>query len=206
MITIIVADDHAIFRQGLLKMLASVGNISVMGEAADGDSALRLICDARPDIAVLDISMPGISGIDMVREVSNRGLPAKIILLTMYNDPITAGKALKAGVYGYAIKDSAFEELVTAIRKVAAGERFVSPEIEKKRLKLSPDNNKHSYLTEREREVLQLIAGGFTNPKIAERLCITLKTVESHRMHILQKLDLHNAADLTRYAIKEDLL
>ena len=203
MIKVIFADDHIIFRQGLLKLLQSATDISVIGEAGEGHESLDLIKKETPDVAVLDISMPGLSGIEIVQEIEILGLATNVIFLTMHNDPLTAKKAMQTNALGYVLKDDAFEDLLYAIRAVALGRTFISPSISQKILKSGkPKETENRILTEREQEVLRLIALGLTNKKIAEKLFISVKTVDTHRTRILQKLGAHTAADLVRYAIK----
>ena len=207
MIKVIIADDHVIFRQGLLKLLQSAPDIAVIGEAGEGHESLDLIKKEKPDVAVLDISMPGLSGIEIVQEIKMLGLATKVIFLTMHNDPLTAKKAMQSNALGYVLKDDAFEDLLYAIRAVALGRTFISPSISEKILKSGkPKETENRILTEREQEVLRLIALGLTNKKIAEKLFISVKTVDTHRTRILQKLDAHTAADLVRYAIKIGLI
>jgi len=207
MIRVIVADDHVIFRQGLLKLLQSAEGITVAGEAGDGKEALAMIVKESPDIAVLDISMPGLSGIEISKELKARGCATKVVYLTMHNDVLTAKQALISGVSGYILKDDAFEDLLYAIKAVASGRKFISPSISDKILHSSPLKVvEKNILTEREREILKLIASGLTNKKIADKLSISVKTVETHRARILQKLDFHTTAELVKYAIKTELL
>ncbi len=207
MIRVIVADDHIIFRQGLLKLLQSAEGITVAGETGDGKEALAMIVKESPDIAVLDISMPGLSGIEITQELQVRGSGAKVIYLTMHNDVLTAKKALTSGVSGYILKDDAFEDLLYAIKSVSSGGKFISPSISYKILHPSTFKMvEKNILTEREREILKLIASGLTNRKIADKLSISVKTVETHRARILQKLDFHTTAELVKYAIKTGLL
>ena len=207
MITAIIADDHIIFRQGLLKLLQSAEDIEVIADTGSSDEALRLIIEKRPDVAILDISMPALSGIEILEEVQRKGIGTKIVFLTMHSDPLTAKKAIQSNASGYVLKDDAFEDLLYAVKAVASGGTFVSPSISEKVLKLDTRREKEgSILTVREREVLQLIASGLTNKKIADKLSVSVKTVETHRTRILQKLDAHTAADLVRYAIKTGLL
>ena len=207
MITVVIADDHVIFRQGLLKLLQSAEDIEVVADTGSSDEALRLIVEKMPDVAILDISMPGLSGIEIMEEVQRKGIGTKIVFLTMHSDPITAKKAIQSNASGYVLKDDAFEDLLYAVKAVASGGTFVSPSISEKVLKLEMGREKEpSILTGREREDLQLIASGLTNKKIADKLSVSVKTVETHRTRILQKLGAHSAADLVRYAIKTGLL
>ena len=207
MIRVVIADDHVIFRQGLLKLLQSARDISVIGEAGNGNEILNLIIRERPDLAILDISMTGISGLEIAEEIRNKKVDTKVIFLTMHNDPLTAKKAILSGASGYIIKDNAFEDLLYAIRAVASGGKFISPSISEKVLNscMAKEVGNH-ILTVRESEILRLIASGLSNKQIADKLCISVKTVETHRARIMQKLDLHTTADLVRYAIRTGLL
>jgi len=207
MIRVIVADDHHIFRQGLLRLLQSSNVITVVGEAGDGKEALNLIKTEVPEIAILDISMPGLSGLEVIRELEQQENKTKIIYLTMHDDLFTAKKVITSKAKGYVSKDDAYEDLIYAIEAVSSGRRFVSPSISDKIfslniLKDSDDN----VLSNRELEILKLTAEGVTNKKIAGQLSISVKTVETYRSRIMQKLDLHSTADLIKYAIRNGLI
>ena len=206
MITVVIADDHVIFRQGLLKLLTAAEDIEVVADTGSPDEALRLIIEKIPDVAILDISMPVLSGIELLKELQRKKIRTKIVFLTMHNDPLTAKKAIQSNAAGYVLKDDAFEDLLYAVRAVATGGTFISPSISDKLLRRKADDGEDRLLTGREREILRLIALGSTNKKIADALSISVKTVETHRTRILQKLDAHTAADLVRYAIKTGLL
>ncbi len=207
MIRVIIADDHVIFRQGLLKLLSAENNLSVIGEAGDGAEALNLIMRERPDIAIVDISMPGLDGFEIFRKIRELNIGTKVIFLTMHKDSMTARKAMGLEVSGYVLKDNAFEDLLYAIRSVYAGGTFVSPSVSQRIFKqpLYLDSESR-ILTARESEILRLIATGLTNRQIGDKLCISVKTVETHRTNIMQKLDLHSTADLVRYAMKTGLV
>jgi DNA-binding NarL/FixJ family response regulator len=207
MIEVIIADDHKIFKQGLVKLLQSAEDISVIGESGEGYKALELIEKKRPDIAILDISLPGLSGFEIAEEINNKGIETKVIFLTMHNDLVTAQKAILSNASGYVLKDNAFEDLLYAIRAVASGGKFISPLISDKLLNIyTARDNKNQILTARESIILRLIASGFTNKQIADKLSISIKTVDTHRTKIMQKLNVHKTADLVRYAIKTGLL
>lgn len=207
MIRVIIADDHVIFRQGLLKLLQSAEGIDVVGEAGGGKEALELIEKETPDIAVLDISMPALGGLDIAQKLHDSKHDTKIVCLTMHNDLLTAKKAIASGASGYVLKDDAFEDLLYAIKAVTSGGKFISPSISDKMLQPStPGQIEKNILTGREQEILKLIASGLTNKKIADRLSISVKTVETHRTRILQKLDFHTTAELVKYAMKTGLL
>ena len=207
MITVALADDHIIFRQGLLKLLQSAEDITVTGEAGDGHEILKIILREKPAVAILDITMAGLDGFEVFEQIKKNNLQTKVIFLTMHNDPLTAKKALMLKASGYVVKDNAFEDFLYAIRTVSAGGKFISPSISDRILNPAPPKGAaHSVLTEREREILALIASGLTNKKIADQLSISIKTVETHRTRILQKLDMHSTADLVKYAFKTGLL
>lgn len=206
MIKVIIADDHVIFRQGLLKLLQTAEDITIAGEAGDGHEALHLIEKENPDIAILDISIPGLSGFDIASEIQLKGIKTKVIFLTMHNDSPTARKAVRSSA-GYVLKDDAFEDLLYAIRSVSLGKKFISPSISGKLLQSQTmEESENRILTGREQEILRLIASGLTNKKIADKLSISVKTVDTHRTRILQKLNVHSTADLTRQALKMGLL
>lgn len=206
MIKILVADDHVIFRQGLVRLLQSIGDIAVVGETGDGSEVIPLILKENPGIIVLDISLPDKSGFEILEEMQEQDIEARVIFLTMHNDLLTAHKAMQLGASGYVIKDNAFEDLLYAIRSVSAGGKFISPTISEKFLSISLPQKTAQTLTVREREVLRLIASGLTNKQIADKLFISIKTVETHRARIMHKLDVHTIADLVRYAVKERLI
>lgn len=202
MIRVVIADDHTIFRQGLSQLLRSAEDVTVTGEAGDGHEALKLVLETKPHVAILDISMPGLGGLEVAEEIFKRGLPTRVIFLTMHNDPAAASRAIKLGISGYVLKDDAFADLLYALRAVASGGTFISPSLAGKVLQtheVGPEEG--GTLTSREREVLRWIASGLTNKQIAKQLFLSVKTVETHRARIMQKLDLHTAADLMRYAM-----
>ncbi|MCI0487913.1 MAG: response regulator transcription factor [Blastocatellia bacterium] len=206
MIRVLIADDHTIFRQGLAQLLGSVEDMEICGEASDGREALKLISETVPDIAILDISMPGLNGLETLQEIKRRGLATKTVLLTMHSEPDAANRAIREGAQGYVLKDNAFEDLLYAIRAVASGGTFISPMLAAGMLNPRKERRKPGeQLTRREREVLALIASGLTNRQIAEKLFISIKTVETHRARIMHTLDLHTTADLVRYALENDL-
>jgi len=206
MIKVVIADNHVIFRQGLLKLLQAAQDITVAGEAGNGPETLELIAKEKPDLAILDISMPGLDGFEIHEKMKSNGLETKVIFLTVHNDTLTAKKAIQANTSGYVLKDNAFEDLLYAIRAVASGGKFISPSISDKILNFSEKESKNHILTGRESEILRLIASGLTNKQIANKLFISIKTVDTHRTNIMQKLDVHTTADLVRYAIKTGLL
>lgn len=208
MIRVVIADDHAIFREGLIKLLASSPMIEVTGNAGNGEEALRLILDNKPDVAIIDISMPGMDGLRILEHLQRDGNPGtKVIFLTMHNNPSLASKAVKLGASGYVLKESTFKDLIYAVETVASGQKFISASVSEGLIN-TPDkrDEKMLFLTAREREVMQLIATGVKNSEIAKRLFISEKTVNTHKMRIMKKLDLHSIADIVRYAIKSGLI
>jgi DNA-binding NarL/FixJ family response regulator len=207
MTRVIIADDHVIFRQGLLNLLKSAPDLSVIGEAGGGTETLDLILREKPDIAILDISMPGLDGFEILQKIQSMEIATKVIFLTMHNETLTARRALQLKASGYVLKDNAFEDLLYAVKAVSAGGTFISPSVSERLMKSSSEEEKEAHiLTIREREVLKLIASGLTNKQIAVQLFISVKTVETHRTNIMQKLDVHTTADLVRYAIKTGIL
>lgn len=208
MVKIIIADDHAIFRQGLVGLLLSESSIDIVlaGEAEDGRKAIALIEDVRPDMAIIDISMPIINGLEVVKIISKMYVDTKVIILTMHKDPSLADKAIKLGAWGYILKDNAIEDLVCAIKTIGEGRKFISslisPDLSKFKKTISLANQK---ITRRELDVITLIAGGLSNKDIANKLFISVKTVETHRSRIMAKFNLHKTADLVRYAYENKL-
>ncbi len=204
---IVIADDHTIVRQGLRALLERE-QFEIVGEAADGQEAVRLVGKLRPAVAVLDVAMPGLNGIDAAREISRLSPQTKTILLTMLTEDQYVLESLRAGVRGYVLKSNSSEELVRAIRDVCDGKVYLTPAASTAVVQayvaisgVSPPE-----LTEREREVLQLVAEGKSSKEIAENLGITWKTAESHRTHIMEKLAIHDIAGLVRYAIRHGLV
>jgi DNA-binding NarL/FixJ family response regulator len=204
---ILLADDHTIVRQGLRAILEREG-YEVVGEAADGREAISYAEKFRPDVAVLDISMPLLNGIDAAREVSKVSPRTKTILLTMYTEDHYVLESLRAGVTGYVLKMRAALALVQAIQAVMKGEIYLSPGISRAVVQafLSKTDIPEDPLTTREREVLQLVAEGKTTKEIAAQLGISAKTADSHRTNIMEKLDIHDTAGLVRYAIKRGII
>jgi DNA-binding NarL/FixJ family response regulator len=204
---VLLADDHQIVRQGLRGLLEKAGHV-VVGEAADGHEALKLARTLTPDIAVLDLSMPLLNGLDTAREMRRVSPEIKTILLTMYTDKGYVLQALKVGAKGYVLKTQAAEDLIRAIREISRGEVYLSPGVAASVVDAYLDKTDvvADPLTPRERQVLQLIAEGNTTKEVARQLNISFKTAESHRNHIMKKLDIHDVAGLVRYAIHQGLL
>ncbi len=203
MIRVVLADDHVILREGLVQLLKQ-RNFDVVGEADDGEKAVELIREKKPDIALLDLTMPGLSGIGIAEMLTREKSETRVIILTMYKERSYVSRAFAAGVWGYVLKEDAFGDLEYAINAVMSGKKFLSPSLAD--VFSSSDVFQQMKLTKREEEILKLIAMGFTNKEIAKRLFISVKTVETHRARIMQKLDLHNTADLVRYASRVGLL
>ncbi|HEY7724751.1 MAG TPA: response regulator transcription factor [Anaeromyxobacteraceae bacterium] len=206
-IRVLLADDHALVRQGLRALLEREG-VQVSGEASDGQEAARLAAELRPDVALLDIGMPLLNGIEAAREIQKSSRGTKAILLTRHDEDQYVTEALRAGVKGYVLKRQAATDLVQAIRQVCRGEFYLSPGISRavvdaylSRSELSSDP-----LTARERQVLQLVGEGKSTKEVASVLGISVKTAESHRSRLMQKLDIHETASLVRYAIRRGLV
>ena len=204
---VILADDHQIVRQGLRGLLEKAGHV-VVGEASDGHEALKLARTLSPDVAVLDLSMPLLNGLDAAREIRRIAPEIKTILLTMYTDKEYVLQAMKAGARGYVLKTQAAEDLIRAIREISRGEVYLSPGVAASVVDAYVDKTDVATdpLTPRERQVLQLVAEGKTTKEVARLLNISFKTAESHRSHIMKKLDIHEVAGLVRYAIHQGLL
>lgn len=207
MIRVLLADDHEIVRDGLRRILGAAGDVQVAGEAANGDDALALARANDYDVALLDMSMPGLSGIDLVKRLKAEKPKLKLLVLSMHGEPQYAARALKAGASGYLTKDSAAEQLVGAIRKVAAGGVTMSEAAAAGLLAASTgEGPPHSRLSDREFEVFKQLAGGASPTEIARRLHLSVKTVSTHKTRIQEKLGLASTAELVRYALEHRLL
>ena len=210
-IRILLADDHKIMRQGLRSLLESEADMEVIAEAEDGLALLGLVQEMLPDIVIMDVAMPNLNGIEATRQIIGRAPGIKVLALSMYSDRRFITSMLSAGASGYLPKDCAFEELVQAIRAIAADQTYLSPRIADIVVKeyvhqLKKTNSSvFSVLTARQREVLQLLAEGKTIKEIARDLCLSVKTIETHRQQIKNKLSIHSIAELTKYAISEGL-
>ena len=210
---ILLADDHTLVRQGLRKILEERPEWEVVAEAGDGREAVRQAEAAEPDVAVLDIAMPLLNGIEATRQIARRSPDVQILILSMHAIEAYIIRALKAGARGYLLKDSADAELIRGVSAVAAGKSFFSPAVAKVML---DDYVRHladkgivdrfEALSEREREIFQLVAEGHSNKDVADLLCISPATVETHRAHIFQKLDVHNTAELVLYAVRRGVI
>ena len=205
-IGVIVADDHAIFRQGLASLLQAEADIVLLAQASTGAEAWGLIESTRPDVAILDLSMPQLSGIEVARRVEAAGLDTRIVLLTMHDDPSAVLQALETGVAGYILKDNSFEELVQAVHNVATGGTFVTPAIRAKLRTLQREGRPAVPLSPREREVIRLIALGNSSKEIARIMAISPRTVDTYRSRSMEKLGLHSLADVVRYAVQAGMV
>ncbi len=205
-----LADDHQLFRAGLRMMLDRMSDVQVVGEADNGLSALEGIREHKPTLALLDISMPGMNGIELTRRVKEADCNTLIVILSMHSDRHFVLESLRAGADGYLLKDAEFEELVRVIREVLAGRKAVSSELSTMLVDevLNPGQEEAGawrVLSARERQVLQLLAEGRSTREIADTLAVSVKTIESHRKQIMDKLGLRSVAELTKYAIREGL-
>jgi DNA-binding NarL/FixJ family response regulator len=205
-VSVILAEDHAIVRQGLAALLQAEPDIALLGQAADGAAAWSMIAAHQPDIAILDLSMPQATGIEITRRVEAAALDTRCLVLTMHDDPAAALEAQEAGAAGYILKDNSFEDLVLAVRGIAAGGTFVSPSIRAKLRALQRNCQTHPALSDREREVLRLVALGHSSKEIARVLAISPRTVDTYRNRLMHKLGLHSVADVVRYAVQGGML
>lgn len=210
-VEIVLADDHKLMREGLNSLLSQQAGIVVVGQANNGREAVQLAERHKPDVVVMDVSMPDLNGIDATRQIVSRTPDTKVIALSMHSDRQFVAEMFRAGAKGYLLKDSAFEELATAITKVARDETYIAPKLsgfniedyarkeEQSEVLLKPK------LSDREREVLQMMAEGKGTKEIAADLHLSVKTVETHRQHVMDKLELYSVAELTKFAIREGL-
>ncbi|MFC1490661.1 response regulator [Candidatus Latescibacterota bacterium] len=210
-IKILIADDHKILREGLRLLLSKEPDFDVIAEASSGKAAIQLACELKPDIILMDISMPDINGIEATKKILSKVPKVKILALSTYSDKRFITEMFNAGASGYLVKDCAFDEVSTAVRTVAANQKFVSPSIMDTVVDLFLDKNipskeKTRELTERETEILRMITQGKNTKEIASELFISVKTVDTHRQHIMDKLDIHNVVELTKYAISTGLI
>lgn len=211
-IRVLLADDHAVLRAGLRALLNAEADMEVVGEAANGREAVERAQTLRPDVLVMDISMPDMDGLEAARTIAQLGLPTHIVILTVHAEEEYLFQTLRAGGSGYVLKSSADTELMEAIRKAARGEVFLYPAAVKKLLgeylkgARGGRPEEAEGLTAREREVLKLTAEGFTNQEIAEKLVISPKTVDTYRQRIMEKLNLHHRSELVHYALRKGLL
>jgi len=211
-IRILLADDHTILRNGIRALLEDEPGMSVVGEAEDGRAAVALACQLKPDVLIMDIAMPLLNGLEASRQIKQQCPDVKVLILTMHDNEEYIRQVLEAGAMGYILKDAAARELISAIRTVYRGEAVLSPAVTRLVIEdylrwggVRPQEEANG-LSPREREVLQLIAEGYTNKQIAEILSISVKTVQAHRNNLMQKLDLHDRGELIKYAIQKKII
>ena len=212
-VRILLADDHTVMRNGLRLLLERQPHLQVVGEAADGRQAVALTESANPDVVIMDIGMPNLNGIEAARQIVNHNPRTAIAILSMHSDESYVIRALKAGARAYLLKDSAEADLLAAVRALTEGKSFFSPAISKilvedymRQLESRGAEDTYELLTNREREILQLLAEGRTNKEVANMLNLSLYTVETHRTHILQKLNLHSVPELILYAVRKGII
>jgi DNA-binding NarL/FixJ family response regulator len=210
---ILLADDHLVVRKGLRFVLDHEPDMEVVGEASDGSQAVEMVEQLSPDLVVMDIAMPRLGGIDAAAQICKKHSSVAVIILSMHSDEEYIVRALSAGAKGYLLKDSAEDELVTAVRSVLNGRSFFSPAIAKtllddylRQLQQRGMTDSYELLSDREKEVLHLLAEGKTNKEVATLLDISPYTVETHRNHIMQKLNLHNTAEIVLYAVRKKII
>jgi two-component system response regulator NreC len=212
-IRVLLADDHRMMREGIRALLERERDIEVVGEASDGREAVRLTAQLQPDVVVMDVSMPTLNGIEATRKIRRDHPKAQVLILTVHESEEYVARLLAAGANGYVIKRAASEELVSAIRVVFQGEAYLYPSVAKvvigdyvRRLREGRGLSAREVLTDREREILQLIAEGYTNREMADLLHLSIKTVQNHRARIMKKLDLHDRGELIKYAIQQGII
>jgi two-component system response regulator NreC len=204
-IRVVIADDHSVVRRGLRQVLDAEPDLEVVAEASDVDGARRYVRGHHPDVLVLDLNMPGGSSLDAIPTIRAEAPDTQIVMLTMQNEPAYARQALSAGVLGYVLKEAADTELVEAVRAAAAGHSYLNPRLGAK-VAAEPPPGPPDGLSEREVEVLRMIALGYTNAQVADELFLSVRTVETHRAHIQQKLRLTDRSELVRYALSHGLV
>ncbi len=209
--TIVVADDHKIVREGICKLLETRDDFEVVGEASDGEEAVQLVLEKQPDVALMDIWMPRLSGIDATRRIGKTGLSTRVLVLSANESPTHVEEVIRSGAAGYIVKSAASSDLLAAIDAVRQGASYLSPAITQQVVDAiaRPGDAAPSgvaMLTDREREVLQLIAEGLSSKEIAVMLGVSLKTVDSHRSNLMEKLDIHKVSGLVRFAIRAGLV
>jgi DNA-binding NarL/FixJ family response regulator len=206
-IQVVLADDHALVRAGIRALLERIDKVEVVGEAGDGQQALKLIEELNPDVVLLDLTMPGLSGFEVLKETSERFPDVNMIVLSVHDSEEYAFHALRSGAVGYLPKSAASDELEVAIQQVLRGEKYLSPSIAPDPLlEFSKESSEIPELTPRQMEVLTLIAHGASTREVASALNIAVKTVETHRAQLMERLNIHDVAGLVRYAIKKGLI
>jgi DNA-binding NarL/FixJ family response regulator len=208
-VKVLIVDDHPLFRQGLRQVVEGDARFELVAEAGDGETAVRLIQEKKPDVAVLDVNLPGLSGLEIARKLQTKRLPTRVIILTMYKEEETFNRALDIGVKGFVLKENAVEDILTALAAVARGEHYLSPSISgylvrrhNRAESLATQKPGLDDLTKAERRILKLIAEKKTSRQIAAELFISTRTVEAHRANICEKLDLHGSHSLLQFALE----
>ena len=212
-IRVFLVDDHTVVRQGLRRILESDDEIEILGEAGDGRTAVDLVQRLHPNVVVMDIALPRLNGIEATRQIMKHSEGARVLILTMHADDVCVRQSLRAGARGYLLKDAEEFDLLKAVKVVGRGGSYFSPVISKVLLEgylgeagAQEIEDNLALLTDREREVLQLIAEGKTNKEIAGVLGVSINTVETHRKHVMEKLDLHNTAEIVRFAVRKKVV
>jgi len=212
-IRVLVVDDHTIVRDGICALLRLAGDIEVVGEAANGREALEMVRKLMPDVMLIDIAMPNMNGLEATRHIRKEFPRVKVLVLTQYDDKEHVFWAIEAGASGFISKTAASSELVSGIRSVYRGDSFLSPsaarilvEDYQQEASIRKEQDPYKQLTDREREILKLLAEGYTTRKIADMLVISVKTVEGHKTNLMSKLDIHNRTDLVKYALRKGII
>lgn len=213
MIKIILADDHRVVREGFRALLAGQKDFQIVGETGDGLETLRMVEQHKPDVLLIDIMMPGLNGLEVTRQLTQRGPSPRVVVLSMHSNEAYVLEAMKNGAAAYVLKDASSAELIRAVREVMAGRRYLSPPLSERAIEVylqkartTQTIDRYDTLTTREREVLHLGAEGHTNNEIAARLFISPRTVETHRAHVMHKLNLRTHTDLVRFALRRGIL
>jgi len=208
-INVFLADDHALVREGLAALIEKADDMEVVGQCGDGLKVVQQVLSAKPDVVALDITMPGMNGLDVCRQLVRRAKKSAVLVLTMHTDEEFIIRALENGASGYLVKEAASDQLAEAVRTVARGEVYLGPRVPKSvlsRLTTEARQDPYDKLTLRERQVLQLIAEGKTNRQVAEVLDLSVKTVDTHRAHMMRKLGIHDQTTLVKYALRRGIV